>query len=106
MHVSILEHFQHLYFDLSTSLKVKCDGGIRLPIYDFLLLFNRNIWHNSTPLRDISLQNLSDLDTDLSSALKVNMIAWIVSLDSPYMLPYCLIVTELPNSAPLQDIRL
>ncbi len=23
-----------LYFDLSASLKVKCDGGIRFPIYD------------------------------------------------------------------------
>ena len=28
MRVSILDHFQHLNFDLSSSVKVKCDGGI------------------------------------------------------------------------------
>ena len=39
MHVSILDHIQHLNFDLSRSLKVKCDGGFGLPIYDFLLVF-------------------------------------------------------------------
>ena len=46
MHVSILDHFQQLNFDLSSSLKAKCDGGTRLPIYDFLLVFNSNIWSN------------------------------------------------------------
>ncbi len=30
-------------FDLSRSLKVKCEGAIGLPIYGFLLMFNSNI---------------------------------------------------------------
>ena len=46
MHALILHHFRHLNFHLSRSLKVKCDGGIGLPIYDFLLVFNSNIWIN------------------------------------------------------------
>ncbi len=29
-------------------------------------MFNSNIWSNCAPLQDISLQNLSDLDFDLS----------------------------------------
>ncbi len=32
--------------DLSRSLKVKCEGGIGLPIYGFLLMFNSNIGPN------------------------------------------------------------
>ena len=35
-----------LDFDLSRSLKVKCDGVIGLPIYGFLLMFNSNIGPN------------------------------------------------------------
>ncbi len=55
MHVSILDHFLHLNFDLSRSLKVKCDG-IGLSVYAFLLMFDSNIWPNSAPLRDIRFQ--------------------------------------------------
>ncbi len=36
-------------------------------------MFNGNIWTNSAPLQDIRLQNLSDLDFDLSSSLKVKL---------------------------------
>ncbi len=71
MHVSILDPFQHLNSDLPRTLKVKCDGGTGPPIYDFLLVFNSNIAPNSAPLRDMGLQNLSDLDFDLSRSLKV-----------------------------------
>ncbi len=42
MHVSILDHIQHLNFDLSGSLKVKCDSVTGLPTYGFLLMFNSN----------------------------------------------------------------
>ncbi len=59
MHVTILDQFRHLHFDPLRSLKVKCDGGIGLIIYDFLLIFSGNIWPNSAPLRDISFQNLT-----------------------------------------------
>ena len=38
-----------LDFDLSRSLKVKCDGVIRLPIYGFLLMGNSNIGPNIAP---------------------------------------------------------
>ncbi len=67
MHVSISDHIRHLNFDLSMSLKVKCDS---VPIYGFLM-FNSNIWPYSAPLQDISFQNLSDLDFDLSRSLRV-----------------------------------
>ena len=52
-------------------LNVKCDGTIGFPIHEFLLVFNSNIWPNSAPLQDIKLQNLCDLDFNLSRALKV-----------------------------------
>ncbi len=35
-----------LKFNLSRSLKVKCDGDFRLPIDGFLLMFNGNIGFN------------------------------------------------------------
>ena len=35
------------------------------------LMFNSNIWLNSAHLQDIKLQNLNDLDFDLSMSLKV-----------------------------------
>ncbi len=41
--------------DLSSSLKVKCQGVIGLAIYGFLLMVNSNIWPNLAPLRDIRL---------------------------------------------------
>ncbi len=66
-----LQKLSDLEFDLSRSLKVKCDSVIGLPIYAFLLMFNSNIWPNSAPLQDIKLQNLSDLEFDLSMSLKV-----------------------------------
>ena len=40
---------------------------------------------NSAPLRDISFQNLSDLDFDLSMSLRSNVIA---PMDSQYVLSY------------------
>ncbi len=39
-YVSILDHIRHLNFDLSESLKVKCDSAAELHIYGFLLMFN------------------------------------------------------------------
>ena len=60
-----------LNFDLSRSLKVKCDSAIGLPIYDFLLMFNSNIGPNWALMRDIRLRNFGDLDFDLSRSLKV-----------------------------------
>ncbi len=65
--------FGDLEFDLSRSLKVKCEGGIGLPIYGFLLMFNSNRGLNWAPLRDISLQNLGDLDFDLSRYSRSNV---------------------------------
>ncbi len=60
-----------LEYDLSRSLKVKCDGAIGFPIYGFLLMLNSNIGPNYAPLRDIRLLNLGELDFDLSRSLKV-----------------------------------
>ncbi len=39
--------------------------------YGFLLMVNSNIWPNTGLLRDISLENMSDLEFDLSRSLKV-----------------------------------
>ncbi len=65
------QYVSDLDFDLSGALKAKCDGAIGLLLYDFLLAFNRNIWHNTATLQDI-ISNLRVLDTYLSRSLKVN----------------------------------
>ncbi len=70
-------------FDLSRTLKVKCDCVFGLPIYGSLLMFNSNMWPNSSPLRDNSFQNVRDLVMNLSRTLRSNV---ITSMDSPYML--------------------
>ncbi len=62
MYFSIVDHFRHLNFDLSRSLKVKCDSDFGLPHNGFLLVFNSNTWPNLAPLQDISFQNVNDLD--------------------------------------------
>ncbi len=49
---------------------VKFEGAIGLAIFGFLLMFNGNLWPNTTPLRDIRSQNLSDLELYLSMLLK------------------------------------
>ncbi len=41
-----LQNLGDLEFDLLRSLKVKCEGASGLPIYGFLLMFNRNIGPN------------------------------------------------------------
>ena len=62
-----------LDFDLSMSLKVKFEWYHWTPdIYDFLLMFNSNIWLNMAPLRDTNPINSSDLECDLSRSLKHN----------------------------------
>ncbi len=53
--------------------------------YMVSLVFNGNIWPSSAALRDVSLQNLSDIDSDLSGSLRINVIA---SMDSAYMFSY------------------
>ncbi len=69
----MLKNLGDLEFDLSRSLKVKCKRviGFPIPVYVFLFMFNSNIGHNYTTLRDISLQNRGDLDFDISRSLKV-----------------------------------
>ena len=64
-------NLRDLDFALSRSLKINCDSVIGLPIYAFLLMFNRNIWPNSAPLQDIRFRNQSDLEFDLSRSLNV-----------------------------------
>ena len=48
-----LQNLGDLEFDLSRSLKVKCESAIGLPIYGLLLMFNSSIWPNWAPLQDI-----------------------------------------------------
>ncbi len=67
------QNLSDIDFDISRSLKAKFDSAIGFPIhvYGFLLMFNINIGPNKAPLLDISLQNLGDLEFDLSRSLKV-----------------------------------
>ncbi len=92
-----------LDIDLSRSLKVICDSVIELPIYGFLVISYSNTWANSDPLRDISLRNPSDLDVDLSSSLRSNVMA---PMDSQYMYMLSYNNNIWPNSAALQDMML
>ena len=68
-------------------------------------MFNSNLWPNSSaPAQNIRHRNLSDLECDLSRALKVKC-------DSVIGLPIYAFLSVFniniwPNSAPLQDIRL
>ncbi len=55
----MLRDLSDVDFNLSRSLKVKCDGAIGLPICDLLLVFNCNTWPNYAPLRDRSFQCLT-----------------------------------------------
>ncbi len=48
------------------------DDGFGPSIYDFLPMFNSNIWPHWAHLWDIRLQNLSDFEFDSSRSLKVN----------------------------------
>ncbi len=57
--------------DISRSCKIKCDGVIGFPNILLIMLYS-NIWPaNYSPIRDIRLRNLSDLDFDLSMTLNV-----------------------------------
>ena len=49
------QNLSDLDFDLSRSLKIKCDCVIGLPIYGFLIMCNSSIGPNMAPLRDIRL---------------------------------------------------
>ena len=87
--------------DLSAALKVKSKGAIWLTRYGFSLVFNSRIGLTSAPLRATRVQNLRDLDCDLSRS---NV---IVPLDT--ILYYFLFVFNSniwPNSAPLGDMSL
>ncbi len=66
-----LRNVSDLDFDLSRSLKVKCDSATGLPMYAFVFMSNSNTGPNMAPLRDIRLQNLSDLEFYLSRSLYV-----------------------------------
>ncbi len=80
-HVWVMNEID-LTFDLSRSLKVKCDVTSGLPIYDILLIFYSSIGPNSASLRDIILRNFGDLDLDLSRPPKVKC-------DGAILLPIC-----------------
>ncbi len=52
---SLTSNLTGLDVDLSMPRKVKYDGGVGLPTYDFLLKFKRNTLPNSVPLQNTSL---------------------------------------------------
>ncbi len=80
--------------------EAKFDSVIGISIYDFILIFNSNIWPNSASLQDISFQ--SDLNIDLSRSLRSDVIIPMDSSDNAFLL---IIYSNIwPNSAPLRDI--
>ncbi len=67
-------------------------------------MVNSNIWPNTALLRDTSLQNMSDLDFDLSMSLKVKCHGVIGLAIYGFLLMVNSNIS--PNLAPLRDIRL
>ncbi len=51
----------------------------------YINVYNDNIWPNSARLRDVRLQNLNDLDFDLSMSLKVK---FTCAVGLPYTTSY------------------
>ncbi len=78
-----LQNMSDLDFNLSRSLKVKCESAIGFPIYGLLLVFNSNIVPNSASLQDIRLQIWLTLNLTFHSRSNP-----MVQLDSPYMTSY------------------
>ena len=57
------QNMQDLEFDISRSLKVKFDGAIGKPTYDFLLENNSNYMPIISILQDITTQNMHNLSS-------------------------------------------
>ena len=66
---------------------IKSNSAVANPMLDFLLVFNSQIWPHGATLREISLQNLSDIDFDFSRSLKV-VYDSAMQLDYLYMVYY------------------
>ncbi len=92
-----------LIFDLSKSLKAKCDDAGRLGMYDFLLVLNR-ILPNTAPFQETSLQNLSDLHLPFmiksNGACRLPILLLTTLTSGPN---FCMIVAE--NAAPANNRR-
>ncbi len=78
----MLRNLSDLDFDLSRSLTGKCDSVVGIPIYDFPLLFNNNIWPILASLRDLGFQNLECIDIEFSRSLRSNV---TILFDYPYI---------------------
>ncbi len=73
LYISYQSKYEWPWLWPSGSLKVKCDGVIGLPIYGFLLTFNRAFGLNLLLFETQVFWNLSDLDFDPSGSLKGQM---------------------------------
>ena len=67
-------------------------------------MFDSNLWPNSAPLPDIMLQNLSDLDFDLSRLLNIKCDSVIGVTTYGFLVVFNSNIW--PNSALLRDISL
>ena len=67
------QNMHDVEFDISRSLKVKEDGAIRKPTYDFLSVNNSKYVPICSILRDIATENRHELEFDLSKSLKVEV---------------------------------
>ncbi len=107
-----LPNLSDLDMDLSKSLRQNVIIHFTLqctvfPIYSFPLRFTSKIWLILAHLRQnlLSLQNLSDLDFDLSMSLKVKSDG-AVGLTPHMPFPMVFNSNTWPNSAPLRDLKL
>ena len=77
-----------LEFDFSSSLKVKVDGAIRKPTYDFLLVKNSKYMCTCicSILGDIATQNMHDLEFDLPRSPKVKIYGVIIKTTYDFLL--------------------
>ncbi len=82
---------------------VKSNGAIKLPIYDFLFIFNRNIGPNYVgSFTRCKASNQGDLDFDFSRSLKVKCDGGIGHPTYGFLLTINGNIG--PKSAPLRDV--
>ncbi len=82
-------------------------SNVRIALYCPYMMsykFSNSVWPNSTPLHHIRLQNLSDLDTDVSRSFTVECDGTIELPIYGFLLIFHNSIN--PNSAPLGDRRL
>ena len=105
----MLHNLSDLDLDLSRSLRFKCDSIIALHIYAFLLMFNGNTWANFAHLRCIEMYRGFKILVISSLTFQGHSRSNVIVFIGLLIYVFFLLMSKsnmLPNSAPVQDIRL